>query len=326
MNPSLSPFQKRLCNALQQGLPICARPFAKIAERLETDEANVLQETRALAAAGIIRRICAVINHRALGMSGTLVTARVPREGLTEVVEAVNRLPGVSHNYLRQHDYNLWFTLQERTPERIDATLHGLQRQTGVAFHSLPVTHVFKLDVRFDAEAEEDVIVQEAPLVPGTEPVRLDSDHKRVLTALPGVFEVTSHPFEALRSGQGSERDVLRLLAELQDLGVIRRIAAVMNHRKLGFTANVMFIADVPAPAVSAAGTRLAHFRTVSHCYERETFEGWPYNLFAMMHGRSMGQIQRTIDRFIEPGDIRSYELLPTQSELKKRPVRHSLL
>jgi DNA-binding Lrp family transcriptional regulator len=147
-----------------------------------------------------------------------------------------------------------------------------------------------------------------------------------MLTALQDALEMTSRPFEALRSGRWSEEGVLRLLTELQDSGVIRRIAAVMNHRKLGFTANVMFIADVPAEAVGVAGTRLAHFRTVSHCYERERFEGWPYNLFAMMHGRSMGQIQRTIDRFVKPGDVRSYELLPTQTELKKQPVRHRFL
>lgn len=310
---------------LQEGLPICTRPFAEVAAALNTDEAHVLQEMRTLQEAGVIRRVCAVINHRALGMSGTLVTAHVPQEALAETAEAVNRLPGVSHNYLRNHNYNLWFTLQEKTPEQIDETLRDLGQRTGIVFHSVPVTRVFKLDVRFDAEAEEDVIVQEAPSVPGTERVALRDDQKRMLTALQDGLQATSRPFDALRLGRWSREDVLRLLTELQDVGVIRRIAAIMNHRRLGFTANVMFIAEVPGEAVETAGTRLAHFRTVSHCYERRTFEGWPYNLFAMMHGRSMGQIQRTIDRFTEPGDVRTYELLPTQSELKKQPVRHQL-
>ena len=326
MNPPLSRFQKKLCNALQQGLPLCPRPFAEIAGELGTDEASVLQETRVLLEAGVIRRVCVVINHRALGMSGTLVAAHVPQEKLEDVAEAVNRLPGVSHNYLRNHNYNLWFTLQERTLQRMQQTLRDLEQETGVVFRSLPVTRVFKLDVRFDAEAEEDVLVQEAPRVPATEPVALSADQEDLLTQLPGNLEVESRPYEAFRAGRRSESDVLRLLGELQDAGVIRRIAAVMNHRKLGYTANVMFAAEVPAESVSDAGRRLARFRTVSHCYERETFAGWPYNLFAMMHGRSMGQIQRTIDKFIEPGDLRAYELLPTQTELKKQPVRHHLL
>jgi len=326
VNPALTHFQKRLCNALQKGLPLCAQPFAEIAEELDTDEASVLQETRALLEAGVIRRVCAVINHRTLGMSGTLVTAHVPQEKLAEVVEAVNRLPGVSHNYLRSHNYNLWFTLQEKTPEQMQQTLGDLEQRSGVVFHSLPVTRVFKLDVRFDAEAEEDVLVQEAPRVPGTEAVALRAGQKRLLSKLPGNLEVESRPFDALRAGQWSEEDVLRLLGELQEIGVIRRIAAIMNHRKLGYSANVMFAAEVPPEAIRVAGQRLARFRTVSHCYERETFADWPYNLFAMMHGRSMGQIQRAIDKFIEPGDVRTHELLPTQAELKKQPVRHRLL
>ncbi len=326
MTPPLSRFEKKLCNALQQGLPLCARPFAEIAGELGTDEATVLEETRALLKAGVIRRVCAVVNHRALGMSGTLVTAHVPPEKLAEVAEAVNRLPGVSHNYLRNHNYNLWFTLQEKTPQRMQQTLRDLEQQSGVVFHSLPVTRVFKLDVRFDAEAEEDVLVQETPRVPGTEPVALNADQESLLAQLPGNLEVEPRPYEAFRAGRWSEDEVLRLLGELQDAGVIRRVAAVMNHRKLGYTANVMFAAEVPGAAIGTAGPRLARFRTVSHCYERETFAGWPYNLFAMMHGRSMGQIQRTIDKFIEPGNVRAHELLPTQTELKKQPVRHHLL
>jgi len=277
VNPPLSRFQKKLCNALQRGLPLCGRPFAEIAAELGTDEATVLEETRALLKAGVIRRVCAVVNHRALGMSGTLVTAHVPPEKLAEVAEAVNRLPGVSHNYLRNHNYNLWFTLQEKTPQRMQQTLRDLEQQSGVVFHSLPVTRVFKLDVRFDAEAEEDVLVQETPRVPGTEPVALNADQESLLAQLPGNLEVEPRPYEAFRAGRWSEDEVLRLLGE-------------------------------------------------SHCYERETFAGWPYNLFAMMHGRSMGQIQRTIDKFIEPGDVRAHELLPTQTELKKQPVRHHLL
>jgi len=162
--------------------------------------------------------------------------------------------------------------------------------------------------------------------VPGTEAVALRAGQKRLLSKLPGNLEVESRPFDALRAGRWSEDEVLRLLSELREIGVIRRIAAIMNHRKLGYAANVMLAADVPAEAISVAGQRLARFRTVSHCYERETFAGWPYNLFAMMHGRSMSQIQNTIEKFTEPGDVSAHELLPTQAELKKQPVRHTLL
>lgn len=326
MTASLTSFQKKLCNALQRGLPVSAQPFAQIAESLGRTEMDVLRETRALKAAGLIRRLSATLNQRALGMASTLVTAHVPQETLEAVAQAVNRLSGVSHNYLREHRYNLWFTLQEATPDRLHATLLDLGKQFGVDFHSLPVTRVFKLDVRFDLECDEDVLEHDRYDVPGSEPVELRPEHKHVLSRLRDDLEITSRPFDHLHTAELGENEVLRLLTELHDLGVIRRIAAVMNHRKLGYAANVMFAAEVPPEAVVEAGRRLARFRAVSHCYERETFEGWPYNLFAMMHARRMDPIRRAVAGFTKQGDVRSYEMLSTKAELKKQPVRHEFL
>jgi DNA-binding Lrp family transcriptional regulator len=322
----LTDFQKRLCNRLQKGLPLCTQPFAEMADDLDRTEAEVLEQTRDLATAGIIRRLSVQVNCRALGMSSTLVTAHVPPEQLTEVTTAVNRLPGVSHNYLRNHHFNLWFTLQGKTAEQIRVTLLDLQTRFSVDFHSLPVTHVFKLDVRFDVEDADAVLLQDVERVPGTEPVEITDEQRQILAGLQGGLEVTSRPFDAPRPAGIDEERYFALLGELIDLGVIRRIGAVLNHHKLGFGANVMFAAQVPPERVVEAGRRLARFGTVSHCYERETFEGWPYNLFAMMHGRSMAQIQRTIDKFTAPGDVQAFELLPTQAELKKQPVRHTQL
>lgn len=326
MSTQLTDFQKRLCNRLQEGLPICARPFEAIAQELDSTEPDVLRETRELKEAGVIRRISPMINQRALGMAGTLVTAHVPQDKLEAVTAAVNGLSGVSHNYLRQHHYNLWFTLQEKSPERIQATLLDLGRRFGLEFHSLPVTHVFKLDVRFDLERDDDVLTHEGFSVPGSEPVELRDEHKQLLSRLHGGPDVTARPFEALQCDACHENEVLDLLRELVELGVVRRIAAVLNHRKLGYTANVMFAAEVPADAIVEAGQRLARFTVVSHCYERETFEGWPYNLFAMMHARSMHRIHHAIERFTRQGDVRSCQLLATEAELKKQPVRHKLI
>jgi DNA-binding Lrp family transcriptional regulator len=124
--------------------------------------------------------------------------------------------------------------------------------------------------------------------------------------------------------GDGLKRDdVLKIINGLIDSGIIRRIAAVVNHRKLGFTANVMFAGELAKERIVDAGERLARFGIVSHCYERKTFEGWPYNLFAMMHGRSMGEIQHVINQFVEVEKIDAFELLPTAKELKKQPVKY---
>lgn len=326
MTSALTGFQKALCNRLQRGLPLCARPFVSIAEDLGRSEDEVLRETRDLKQAGIVRRLSAQINGRTLGMSSTLVTGHVPTEQQPEVAAAINRLAGVSHNYLRNHYYNVWFTLQSKTPEQIRVTLLDLQTRFSVDFHSLPVTHVFKLDVRFDVEDAAGVLLQDVERLPATEPVEITDEQRQILDRLPGGLEVTPRPFDAVRPEGTDEERYFALLAELIDLGVIRRIAGVLDHRKLGFAANVMFAGQVPPERVVEAGRRLARFGTVSHCYERKTFEGWPYNLFAMMHGRNMAQIQHTIDKFTAFGDVGAFELLPTQAELKKQPVRHSQL
>ena len=126
MSLNLTRLQKQLCNMLQEGLPICSRPFAEIAKSLNSNEKKVLQEINRLKINGTIRRICALVNYRALGRISTLVAAHVPEPNLQEIVEAVNSLENVSHNYLREHYYNLWFTLQGQTTEEIELTFSEL--------------------------------------------------------------------------------------------------------------------------------------------------------------------------------------------------------
>jgi len=333
----LTELQKKLCNELQKGLPVCSRPFAEIARDLNCDEKEVLQQTRELKNAGVIRRLRALINYRALGIVSTLAAAHVPQEKLQEVAETVNSLEGVSHNYLRDHYYNLWFTLQARTTAEIDLTLSNLSGRSGIDFHSLPVKRALRLDVRFDAESEDQILLEglegagvlqkehktgpkEIPKCEVFEPG--DSD-KLILSKLQDELAITSEPFAFLCGGGLGAEDVLKIITELIDKGVIRRIAAVVDHRRLGFVANVMFAAEVPQDRIVNTGERLARLGMVSHCYERETFENWPYNLFAMIHGRSMGQIQNAVNTFVEAEGIDSFQLLPTTAELKKQPVKH---
>ncbi len=318
----LTKFQKQLCNVLQDGLGICSKPFDDLAKFLNSDEKVVLQEIEQLKKAGIIRRISALINYPALGMTSTLVAAHIPEENLQEVVEAVNALENVSHNYLRKHYYNLWFTLQAESPAEIEVMLSELSERFGIDFRSLPVEYVFKLDVRFDTESREQLFGDVGD-VPKRGNVELDEGERLILSKLQDEIEVTERPFHFLRGEELETEEVLRIIQRLIDKGVIRRIAAVVDHRKLGFVANVLFCCEVGPERVLSAGKRLARFGIVSHCYERKTFENWPYNLFAMMHARSMGEIQRAINKFIEAEKIDSFELLPTAAELKKQPVKH---
>jgi len=185
----LSKFQKKMCNALQEGLPICSRPFDDLAKYLDSDEETVLQQIEELKKAGVIRRIRALINYRALGKTSTLVAAHIPQENLQEVTEAVNALSGVSHNYLRSHYYNLWFTLQAESVEQIDVALSNLSGRLGIDFYSLPVRRAFKLDVRFDTEGQ--LLSQDVGQAPKGETVELDENQKRILSKLQDELDLT---------------------------------------------------------------------------------------------------------------------------------------
>jgi len=323
MTERLTELQRRLCNALQDGLVVCRRPFARLAEKLCTDEKTVLSETEGLKKAGVIRRIGALIDYRALGLVSTLVGAAVRKDMLEAVASAVSGLEGVSHNYQRQHKYNLWFTLQAESERDIESILSGLSADFGVQFHSLPVERIFKLDVRFDAVGETQRLSQDLVRAPKTERVELDRTEKLILSELQNDLKVTAEPFEFL-CGQGLKRQqVLRTISGLIERGVIRRIAGVVDHRKLGYAANVLFCCKVGGERVVEAGRNLSRFGIVSHCYQRRTSEDWPYNLFAMMHGRSIGEIQRVISEFAEAEEMESYELLRTGTEFKKQPVKY---
>lgn len=331
MTIALDQFQKKLCNIIQDPLPLCPQPFATLAERLNSDEATVVSQLQELKSLGIIRRFSATINYRALGKVATLVTASVPNDDLTTVTAVINALPGVSHNYLRDHQYNLWFTLQADNTGQIDKLLANLSRRLGCKFHSLSATKVFKLRVRFDtgfgadtfslADAQTEV-VEVRPC--GSTPAALSAVEKELLTKLQTDLEISPRPFDFLVTDTVDIETAVETIGSLIDKGVIRSVAAVLNHHKLGFSANVMFCARVKSDRVEHVGKKLAKLKIVSHCYERKTFEGWPYNLFAMMHARTGEQIRRVTDEFTAAEQIDEFELLATTAELKKQPVKQS--
>lgn len=321
MSAHLTKLQGRLCNLLQKGLPICSNPFAQIAKEMGCDEDTVLKQTSELKKTGVIRRITAIINHRTLGMAGTLVAAHIPQDNLLEVAKAVNAIEDVSHNYLRRHYYNLWFTLQAKSDKRIEETLSNLSARFNLNFYSLPVERIFKLDVRFDAENVAQIF-SDVEEMPKYETVILDENEKLILSKLQVDLQVVKNPFDFLCSEKLNREDIFKIIKGLIAKGAIRRIAAVVDHRKLGFVANVLFVCKVPEEKIVQAGRKLSQFGLVSHCYQRKTFDGWHYNLFAMIHGKNMGEIQQTIDSFVESEKIDTFELLPTAAELKKQPVK----
>jgi DNA-binding Lrp family transcriptional regulator len=316
---NLSAFDKRLCNELQIGLPIAERPFAIIARILKSNEAKVLKCTKALVKLGVIRRLGVSINWRAIGKASTLVAAHIEQEDLKKVISVVNKLKGVSHNYLREHHYNLWFTLRADSQKDIETILKKLSKRFGTAFNTLPVLRVFKLDARFDATSDGRRLLTVRCRCPlNAERCSLSVIDKQILKGLQKGLKVVRRPFYFISDDEFEIYDGLLHIAGMVQDGIINRLGAMVNHNKLGFTANTMFACEAKKSRAIETGEKLAALGIVSHCYERKKFKGWPYNIFAMMHGSNMGDIRKAVDGFVKKEGIDSFAVLPTAEKLKK--------
>jgi DNA-binding Lrp family transcriptional regulator len=291
----------RLLNALQAGLPLARRPFADIGRDLGMAEDEVIARTARLKEGRVIRQISAIFDTRALGYTSSLVAARFPDDRLFEAAKVVNGHPGVSHNYRRTHDFNLWFTVAVEHDSRIglEGTVEILAAATNAeSMRLLPTLKLFKIAVQLDMTGEKKVDERSAPK---EAPKRGDGvlpteDDKRHVLILQRDMPLVPAPFDLWAREAGMDPDALLERAGVfVERNYMRRFAAVLNHRTAGFGANGMAVWKVPEDRIDEIGPRMAAFSAVSHCYRRPVYPDWPYNLFAMVHARSMEACEEAI-------------------------------
>lgn len=142
---------RKILNIIQTEFPVEKEPFRYLGEAIGISEDEVLDRVKQLKERGIIRRIGAVFDTGRMGFASTLCAARVPEEKVEEFVDAVNAYTGVTHNYRRSHDYNVWFTFIAPSAEEIERSLDEIREQTGIAdILNMPVRRKFKIDASFD--------------------------------------------------------------------------------------------------------------------------------------------------------------------------------
>jgi len=154
-------IDKRLLTIIQKDLPICSHPYQKIGEKLGISEEEVIERVRKLKEAGIIRRMGGVFDSRKLGYKSTLCAMEVPRDKLEEVVQVVNKYVGITHNYLRPHQYNLWFTLITPSKDKLEKVITEIEEQSGLKVYNLPALKLFKIKVNFSVpglEGEKNIV------------------------------------------------------------------------------------------------------------------------------------------------------------------------
>jgi DNA-binding Lrp family transcriptional regulator len=272
----------------------------------------------------IIREITPIYDTRALGYSSMLVAAKVDAEHPHRPAQVINEHPGVSHNYLRNHEFNLWFTLavEEHSRLGLQGTLDVLQRLTGAeSIRQLPTLKLFKIRMDLEMEGATPELAAagtaEAPRELEKQPY--DDFDVAVIRATQGHQPVVAEPYTAPAAELGVP--VPRLLdhmAGMAERGLLRRVAAILFHRRAGFSANGMGVWKVPEGRIADLGPRMAAVRGVSHCYQRPTYEDWPYSVFTMAHGRSKEECDAVLDSIADATGIHERATLYSSTEYKK--------
>lgn len=143
-------LDRKILDLLQNEFPLTVQPYLDLAQRVGINESEVLERIRAMKACGLIRRIGGIWDSRRLGFYSTLCAVSVPEDRIPEAAQIINNLPGVTHNYLRDHEYNMWFTLTSPSIEDSQATLRQLEQNLDLTIFSMPTEKVYKIKVSFD--------------------------------------------------------------------------------------------------------------------------------------------------------------------------------
>ena len=249
---------------------------------------------------------------------------RSTRRSRTAPRKVINTHPGVTHNYLRNHDFNLWFTIAIEPDSKLglQGTLDVLQERTGAeSIRQLPTLKLFKIRMDLEMEQGTDALAAagEAKEPMELEPIELSDDDVATIRATQGPMPVVTEPYAPAAERLGvSQEDVLARLESLRERGGLRRVAAILFHRRAGFSANGMGVWKVPEGEELDIGRRMAAFRGISHCYQRPTYADWPYSIFTMAHGRSREECDAILDSIAADTGIDERATLYSSTEFKK--------
>ncbi len=320
----LDDLDRKLLNLMHGRFPLDPRPYAAVASLAEISEQEAMERVRRLLAERIIRQVTPIYDTRALGYGSLLVAAKVDAENPHRAAKAINAHPGVSHNYLRNHDFNMWFTLAVEPDSKLglDGTLEVLAREAGAtSIRQLPTLKLFKIRMDLEMEGDTGALaaagVAEAPVELARQPY--DDFDIAVIRATQGELPVVPEPYAPAAAELGiAQEKLLEHLAGMKERGLLRRVAAILFHRRAGFSANGMGVWKVPDEQIAELGPRMAAFRGISHCYQRPTYEDWPYSVFTMAHGRSKEECDAILDAIAERTGIGERATLYSSTEFKK--------
>ena len=328
----LDDVDNELLNAVQWDFPLEPRPFAVLGERLGIPEAEVRERITKVKELGVLRQLSAIFDTRALGYGSALVAAQIDPDRVDEAAAVISAHPGVSHNYKRNHRYNLWYTVAVPPGDSVEEHVDVLHRESGaIVTRKLPTLKLYKIGVKLDmtgntaANAKAEVLEHEKPeRREHMEAPELSDLEVATIRVVQEDLPLVEHPFAAYGELIGTdEATVLDLLRSFKERKLMRRFAAVMNHRSAGFKANAMGVWAVPEERLDEIGPQMAGFALVSHCYRRPVYDDWPYSVFTMVHGKNARDCEETIAAIHDETGVDEYALLWSVKEYKKTRVRY---
>jgi siroheme decarboxylase len=328
----LEDADRDLLNAVQWDFPLEPRPYLVLAERLGIDEPEVRARVARVKELGVLRQLSAIFDTRALGYGSSLVAAKIDPDRVDEAAAVISAHPGVSHNYKRNHAYNLWYTIAVPPGDSLDDHIDVLHRESGaLVTRKLPTLKLYKIGVKLDmtgqtaADARAEVEEHERPeRKEHMEAPELSDLDLAAIRVSQEDLPLVERPFAAEADLIGTdEATLLDALRSFKERKLMRRFAAVMNHRSAGYKANAMGVWAVPEEQLEELGPRMAGFAFVSHCYRRPTYEDWPYSVFTMVHGHNARDCEQTIAAVRAETGVEDYALLWSIKEYKKTRVRY---
>lgn len=365
----MTTLEQRLLDIIQDAFPLEERPYRVIADMLNSQgdsceqparqtvsEQQVFEAVENLRISGVIRRIGGVYDSKKLGFISRLCAGKVPTvatgasddSALDKFAAAVNAVPAITHNYVRTHEYNVWFTVIAENEVDVQNVVDRLCAETALRdVHILSVTKKFKIDTVMRGAG---ALVDSRQLAVG----RNNADESQTELSLSDRARIRI-----------ACTDIPHTLAPFKDWGVsveglrddlaqkrMRRFGAILRHQQAGFAHNAMvcfglderrgstgspteardergMVKDEREKSVgfckfpelaegTCVGSILAKNPHVSHCYERPAFEGFPYTLYAMMHSQSAEDLQRYIKEAATSIGNPDYVVLHSVRELKK--------
>ncbi len=322
----LSPLGRDFLNRFQGGFPLTERPFHRVAAMLGTEEATLISLVRKLLNDGLLSRFGPLFDAERLGGRFTLAALSVPDADFDRVTEAVNALPQVAHNYRRDHALNMWFVLATASEQELDETIARIQSLTGLPLYNFPKLKEFHLGFWLRLTPQGGVELRRISAAATKDVAPIDDLDHAVVSATQTGLPLHPEPYRTVAETTGTDqRTVLDRMGRMLRTGAIRRIGAVPNHVRLGLRGNGMSVWDIADDKVEALGERIGALPFVSHCYLRPRRPPvWPYNLFAMVHGRDRAAVDGKVAEIaaLAGTACRSHDVLFSSAVLKKTGLR----